>query len=298
MIQAAPPRLLQGLSLHGACATLGLNRGSVYRWQAQPCPDEQPRRGRPPLQDADLVAVVEEIVLEQPGYGRPRVTMELRRRQYTVNPKRVNRLLREGGWLHARRRRKVRTTNSEHEFDRYPNLLANQGWRELDGPNQAWGADLTYVRLGAGFCYLAVVLDLYSRKLVGWDLSRSLEGDGALRALEQALETRTPEAGWIHHSDRGVQYACHQYVQCLKAVGARISMCATGEPKENAMVERVIRTIKEEEIDLQEYESFEEVELSLGKFIEDVYNRKRLHSALGYRPPTEFEELIAAALCG
>ena len=136
MIQAAPPRLLQDLSLHGACAVLELNRGSVYRWRAQAGRAGQPRRGRPPLEDAALVATVEEIVLEQPGYGRPRITMELRRRQYTVNPKRVHRLLREGGWLHVRRRRKVRTTNSEHGYDRDPNLLANQGWRELDGPNQ------------------------------------------------------------------------------------------------------------------------------------------------------------------
>lgn len=157
---------------------------------------------------------------------------------------------------------------------------------------------LTYIRRGESFCYLAVVLDLYSRKLVGWDLSRSLDGGGALRALEQALKARTPPAGWIHHSDRGVQYACHQYVQCLQAAGARISMCATGEPKENAVVERVFRTIKEEEVDLQEYENFEEAELSLGEFIEDVYNRKRLHSALGYRPPTEFEELFATSLSG
>ncbi len=298
MIQASPPRLMKGLSLHGACGVLELNRGSAYRWRGQPRPEEQPRRGRPPVEDAALVATVEEIVLEQPGYGRPRVTMELRRRQYTVNPKRVHRLLRDGGWLHVRRRRKVRTTNSKHGYDRHPNLLADQGWRDLDGPNQAWGADLTYIRLGDGFCYLAVVLDLHSRKLVGWDLSTSLEGDGALRALEQALETRTPEPGWIHHSDRGVQYACHPYVQCLKAVGAQISMCATGEPKENAVVERVIRTIKEEEVDLQEYENLEDAELSLGKFIEDVYNRKRLHSALGYRPPTEFEELFAASLSG
>jgi putative transposase len=296
VIQAAPQRLREGLTLAGACAALALNRGSAYRWRVPLQPGEVRRRGRPPVADAALVAAVEEIVLAQPGYGRPRVTIELRRQQHIVNPKRVQRVLREGGWLQIRRRRKVRTTNSEHGYDRYPNLLANCGWRELDGPNQGWGADLTYVRLGGGFCYLAVVLDLYSRKLVGWDLSSSLEGDGALRALEQALCSRTPAVGWIHHSDRGVQYACHQYVQCLQAAGARISMCAPGEPRENAVVERVIRTIKEEEVDLQEYESLEEAELSLGKFIEDVYNRKRLHSALGYRSPTEFEELFAASL--
>lgn len=139
------------------------------------------------------------------------------------------------------------------------------------------------------------MLDLYSRKLVGWDLSRSLAAEGALRALEQAVSTRQPRPGRIHHSDRSVQYACHEYVRRPEAAGAQISRCATGEPKENALVERVMRTIKEEE-DLQEYRTLAEAELSLRHFIEEVYNRKRLHSALGYRPPTEFEELLAASL--
>lgn len=302
MIQTTPPSLLDRLSFAGVCAALNLNRTSAYRWRAQAvrasleAGDGKPRRGRPPVEDAGLAAILEEIVLEQPGYGRPRIVRELRRRKRTVNHKRVGRLLREGGWVKARRRRRVRTTNSEHAYGRYPNLLANCGWRELDGPDQAWGADLTYVRLGAGFCYLAVMLDLYTRKLVGWDLSPSLEADGALRALERALAARRPPKDWIHHSDRGAQYACHEYVRSLEAAGARISMCATGEPRENAMVERVIRTIKEEEVDLQEYESLKDAERSLGQFIEEVYNRKRLHSALGYRPPTEFEEMLAASL--
>jgi transposase InsO family protein len=155
---------------------------------------------------------------------------------------------------------------------------------------------VTYVRLGDGFCYLAIVLDLFSRKLIGWNLSRSLEARGALAALEMALSERQPSAGWIHHSDRGVQYACHEYVQRLQAAEARISMCASGEPKENALAERVIRTIKEEEVDLQEYRSFGEAQREIGRFIEEVYNRKRLHSALGYRPPSEFEEIFAASL--
>ena len=292
---AAQPFLVEQLSLGGACAVLQLNRGSTYRWGKGDAP---PRRGRPVIEAPALLTAVEEIVLAYPAYGRPRVTQELRRRQWVVNPKRVRRLLREGGWLRTYRRRTVRTTDSQHGYTRYPNLLADQGWRTLTGPDQAWGADLTYVRLGAEFCFLAVVLDLYSRKLVGWDLSQSLAAEGARRALEQALAARQPRAGWIHHSDRGVQYACHEYVRCLEGAGARISMCAAGAPKENALVERVLRTIKEEEVDLQEYRTFAEAELSLGRFIEDVYNRKRLHSALGYRPPTEFEELLAASLTG
>jgi transposase InsO family protein len=244
--------------------------------------------------DPELAAAVEALVLAHPGYGRPRVTRHLRREGWRVNPKRIYRVLREGGWWQVRKRRRVRTTNSEHAYRRYPNLLANCGWRGLTRPDEAWGADLTYVRLGDGFCYLAVVLDLYSRKVVGWDLARSLEADGALRALEQALARRQPPADWIHHSDRGVQYACHAYVNRLQAAGARISMCATGEPKENAVVERVMRTLKEEEIDLQEYRSFPEAQREIGRFIEEVYNRKRLHSALGYRTPSECEACFAA----
>lgn len=293
MIQASP-ELVAGLSLSGACAVLALNRGSGYRW-AQ-VPGAATRRGRPPVQDAALVQAAEAAVLAHPGYGRPRLTAQLRREGWVVNPKRVQRLLREEGWVQRRARRRVRTTNSDHGYACYPNLLSHCGWRALTAPDQGWGADLTYIRLGEEFCYLAVVLDLFSRKVVGWDLSASLEAAGAVRALEMALAARTPPHGWIHHSDRGVQYACAEYVARLEAAGARISMCAPGQPKENARVERVMRTFKEEEVDLQEYRSVAEVRRELGRFIEEVYNRKRLHSALGYRPPSEFEEWFAATL--
>ena len=190
----------------------------------------------------------------------------------------------------------MRTTNSEHGWPIYPNLLPERGWRQLTRPDQAWGADLTYVRLGAGFCYLAVLLDLFSRRIVGWSLSESLEADGALAALEMALAARRPEAGWIHHSDRGVQYACRSYVQRLREAEAQISMTAVGAPKENAPTERWMRTVKEEAVDLQEYGSLAQARREIGRFIEDVYNRHRLHSALGYRPPNEFEELFAAGI--
>jgi transposase InsO family protein len=290
----ASPEVVQALSLSGACAVLDVNRGSGYRLAAAETGGT--RRGRPPVEDAALVAATEAAILAHPGYGRPRVTEHLRRAGWPVNPKRVYRVLREGGWLRVRKRHRVRTTQSDHDYPRFPNLLSDCGWRRLTAPDQAWAADLTYIRLEAEFCYLAVVLDLFSRKLIGWNLSRSLEAQGALQALEMALTQRTPAAGWIHHSDRGVQYACHDYVQRLQTAQARISMCATGEPKENALAERVIRTIKEEEVDLQEYRSFGEAQREIGRFIEEVYNRKRLHSALGYRPPSEFEEIFAAAL--
>lgn len=301
MIQASAD-LLRKLPRSRACQIVGLNRGSGYRWQT-PGPQDpggsapaRPRRGRPPVEDAALRQALEAQVLAYPRGGRLQLTYQLRRAGWTINPKRVRRIMREEGWLRVVKRRTVRTTHSDHAYARYPNLLAMCGWRDLTAPDQAWGADLTYVRLGEGFCYLAVVLDLYSRKLLGWDVSASLEAEGALAALEMALTTRPRVPGRIHHSDRGVQYACGAYVQRLQEAEMQISMCATGEPRENAPVERLIRTIKEEEVDLQEYRSLAEARTSLGHFIAEVYNGKRLHSALGYRPPTEFEALFAASL--
>ena len=291
-MMAASADLLSDLPLAHACAVLEVGRGNYYRASrsatAAGSVETEP--------DAPLLAAIETVVLQLPGYGYPRVTAQLRREGWEVNHKRVYRLMREAGLLRVRRRGQVRTTDSGHGFPIYPNLLSERGWRRLTAPDQAWGADLTYVRLGDGFCYLAVLLDLFSRRIVGWNLAEGLEASGALAALEMALQSRQPAGDWIHHSDRGVQYACRDYVRRLKQAGARISMTASGEPKENAQAERVIRTVKEEEVDLQEYGSFGEAERGIGCFIEAVYNRKRLHSALGYRPPSEFEELFAAGV--
>jgi transposase InsO family protein len=289
---AASADLLTGLPLAHACAVLELGRGGYYRASRRVAT----ANATAPITAEALLAAIEATVLEFPGYGYPRVTAHLKREGWEVNHKRVYRLMREAGLLQVRQRGQVRTTDSEHGLPIFPNLLSECGWRQLTAPDQAWGADLTYVRLGDGFCYLAVVLDLFSRRIVGWNLAESLEAQGALSALELALTTRQPLGGWIHHSDRGVQYACREYVQRLKQAGARISMTAVGEPKENAQAERVIRTLKEEEVDLQEYGSFAEAARGIGRFIETVYNRKRLHSALGYRPPSEFEELFAAGV--
>jgi len=287
--------LLAALPLSAACAALELSRGSYYRALEQQASDTTPGR-RSGKDEERLLTAMERVVLEFPGYGYLRVTKQLQREGFRVNHKRVYRLMQAAGWLHIRKRGRVRTTDSEHGFPVYPNLLAACGWRGLTAPNQAWGADLTYVRLRDGFCYLAVLLDLFSRKVVGWDLSESLEAQSALAALEMALANRQPAAGWIHHSDRGVQYACREYVGRLKAAGARISMAAVGAPKENAPTERWVRTAKEEEVDLEEYRDYWDAKQGIGRFIEEVYNQKRLYSALGYRPPSEFEEIFAAGV--
>lgn len=295
---AASADLLQELPLAAACAVLDVGRGSYYRSERElvrPGREEFHPTGRKKDEPA-LREALEAVVLEFPGYGYLRTTHALRRAGWVVNPKRVYRLMKEGGWLHVRKRRRVRTTDSEHGWPVYPNLLSERGWRSLTAPDQGWGADITYVRLGEEFCYLAVVLDLFSRRIVGWDLSVSLEAKGALAALEMALASRQPSAGWIHHSDRGIQYACREYVQRLKQAEARISMAAVGAPKENAPTERWMRTLKEEEVDLDEYGSFRAAKQAIRCFIEEVYNRKRLHSALGYRPPSEFEEIFAAGI--
>ena len=292
---AASTDLLRDLPLSAACAVLEVGRGSYYRTRPGQA-TEQPLVKEENEAEAALLAALEQVVLQFPGYGYLRVTKQLQREGFRINHKRVYRLMQAAGWLHVRPRRRVRTTDSEHGFAIYPNLLPECGWRGLTAPNQAWGADLTYVRLGSGFCYLAVLLDLFSRRIVGWDLSESLEASGALAALDRALAWRQPAAGWIHHSDRGVQYACREYVQRLQQAAARISMAAVGAPKENAPTERWMRTVKEEEVDLEEYRSYREAKQGIGRFIEEVYDRKRLHSALGYRPPSEFEEIFAAGL--
>ena len=286
------PELVAGLSLAGACAALGVNRGSYYRRQVPP---------PGPYTDGAAAAVqfrdrIEALVLEFPGYGYRRVTAQLQREGWAVNHKRVLRIMREESLLCELQRRWVKTTDSEHGLRTYPNLLPKRGWRQLTGINQAWVADLTYIRLREGFCYLAALLDAFSRRVVGWHLSERLDASLTVTALERALASRCPPPGLIHHSDQGVQYACRDYVAVLEGAGARISMAAKGTPRENAQAESFFRTLKYEEVHLQEYETVVDVEPSVGRFIERVYNEKRLHSSLGYRPPCEFEDLVLAGL--
>ncbi len=238
--------------------------------------------------DMDLRDEIQRIALEFPCYGRPRITAELRRRGWKVNPKRVQRVLREDNLLCRRKKRFVVTTDSNHSLRIYPNLA---GKMEVTGLDQLWIADITYIRLETEFVYLAVVLDAYSRRVIGWALDRSLEDDLAIAALKMALRRRAPAEGLTHHSDRGVQYASNDYTDLLKAHRVRISMSRSGNPYDNAICESFMKTLKYEEVYRQEYRDLVEARASIEQFIEKVYNGKRLHSALGYRPPVEFEDL-------
>jgi putative transposase len=239
-------------------------------------------------EEVDLRDAIEHIVLEFPGYGYRRVNAELHRRGWRVNHKRVLRIMREKSLLCQLKRRFKVTTDSTHAFGVYPNLIKEI---DLDGLDQVWIADITYVRLPTAFCYLAAILDAYSRRCVGWCLSRQIDTTLTLSALEMALTTRRPAAGLIHHSDRGVQYASSEYVSRLQEAGALISMAAVGNPYENAQVESFFRNLKMEEVYIKDYRDFEEAYENIGQFIEEVYNEKRLHSSLGYLPPVEFEAI-------
>jgi putative transposase len=287
----ANPQLVGELSLARACAVLAVNRGSYYRGPGPLAPDREHRAEAVRLRER-----IEAIVLEFPGYGYRRVTAQLQREGWAVNHKRVLKIMRAESLLCELQRRWVKTTDSEHGLRTYPNLLAQRGWRQLTGINQAWAADLTYIRLREGFCYLAALLDAFSRRVVGWHLAERLDASLTVTALERALASRCPPPGLIHHSDQGVQYACRDYVTVLEGAEARISMAAKGTPRENAQAESFFRTLKYEEVYLQEYETVLDVEPSVGRFIETVYNEKRLHSSLGYRPPSEFEDLVLAGL--
>ncbi len=263
------------------CRVFSVSRSWYYE---KPSPEQKTRK------DLDLRDAIEHIVLEFPGYGYRRVTAELHRRGWTVNHKRVLSIMRQESLLCQLKRRFRPTTDSAHAFGIYPNLIKDT---EIDELDQVWISDITYIRLPTTFCYLAVILDAYSRRCVGWCLSRRIDTRLTLWALEMALAVRRPSAGLIHHSDRGVQYASGEYVSRLEEVGARISMAAVGNPYENAKAESFFRTLKLEEVYLKDYRDFEEAEENIGEFLEEVYNEKRLHSSLGYLPPVEFEASYA-----
>lgn len=255
------------------CQVLGVPRSSLYY---------QPRGDTATA----LQQVIGEVCAEFPWYGYRRVTAELHRQHWHVNRKRVARLMAEMGLQAKKVVRKRRTTNSQHPFPRYPNLV--QG-RVVHYPDEVWVADITYVRLKHGFVYLAVLMDVCTRAIRGWHLGRSLEQALTLEALLKALATQ--HCPHIHHSDQGVQYAATDYTELLQAQGVRISMADVGEPAQNGYAERLMRTIKEEEVDLSEYEDYHHAYQQIGRFLDDVYMHKRVHSSLNYLTPTEFEAL-------
>jgi putative transposase len=278
-----------GLSIERMVELGGVSRASFYRSDEDGAAKVD--------QDMDLRDAIQRIALKRPSYGRPRITAELKRQGWQVGPNRVRRIMREDNLLCVRKRKfVVTTTDSSHGRKVYPNLASEM---ELNGINQLWVADITYIRLEAEFVYLAVVIDAYSRRVIGWALDRTLQDDLPLQALHIALEVRQPTSGWVHHSDRGSQYASHDYTGLLKAHGGRISMSHKASPWENGGCESWMRTLKYEEVYRQEYRDLSEARACLAVFIDKVYNHERLHSALGYRPPAEFEQQLGnAKACG
>jgi putative transposase len=259
------------------CRALGLSRAGYYR-------ADQPQVES----DLELRDQIQQVALEWPSYGYRRITAELDRRGVAVNHKHVLRLMREDNLLCLRKKQFVSTTDSNHSLPVYPNLAPTLA---LTGQDQLWIADITYIKLLREFIYLAVILDAWSRRCIGWALGPYLEAELALEALRMALSTRQIGPGLVHHSDRGVQYASIGYTGLLNQHQIRISMSRRGNAYDNAKAESFIKTLKYEEVYLCEYEDISDARKCIGYFIEDVYNQKRLHSALGYRPPAEFEQL-------
>ena len=253
------------------CDVLGCSRSSYY-YQEQASAD------------AGLKEAIVAVAVEWPTYGYRRMTVELGRRGWVLNHKRVRQLMDEMGLKVKVKRKRRKTTNSDHPFPRYPNLVLRLA---MVHPDQVWVADITYVRLGQGFVYLAVIMDVFTRAIRGWNLSRSLDERLTPTALQKALDAH--DAPCIHHSDQGVQYAAAGYTEALQARGVQISMAEIGEPTQNGFAERLMRTIKEEQVDLSEYHDYADARRQIGHFLEDVYMHKRIHSSLGYLTPVEFE---------
>jgi transposase InsO family protein len=269
---------LEGFQANRACDLAHASRAGFYRNYEEHAPLQA---------DVELRDLIQRIVLENRFYGYRRVTAELDHRGMAANHKRVLRLMRADNLLAVRKQRFVLTTDSRHGYAVYSNLAARL---PLTDVNQLWVADITYVRLRESFLYLAILMDAYSRRVVGWELGENLRAELVLGALDRALADRRVDPGIVHHSDRGVQYCCQAYVEKLQTHGFVISMSRAGNPYDNAKAESFMKTLKSEEVYLQQYRDQEEARASIQRFIEEVYNRKRLHSSLGYLSPEAFEE--------
>ena len=271
-------KAVRGLTIDRMVKLGRVSRSGFYRFDENAEPGPNPHMN---LRDD-----IQRIALAWPSYGRPRITAELRRQGWTVNPKLVYRLMRRDNLLCVRRRKFVVTTDSNHTRKVYPNLARGM---ILTATDQLWRADITYIRLRDEFVFLAVILDAYSRRVIGWALDRTMEDSLTLTALHMTLSRRVVEAGLVHHSDRGSQYASNDYTHLLQTNGIAISMSRKGNPWDNAACESFMKTLKYEEVLRNEYRDLADARASVREFLEKVYNQKRLHSALGYLPPAEFE---------
>jgi transposase InsO family protein len=275
---------LNCISINQGVELLDASISGYYKWlHNSHCPEVE--------RDSDIAIKdeMQKIVIEFPGYGYRRVKIELKNRGYLVNQKKVRRFMKEDNLISVRKKFKVQTTDSNHGEKVYPNLAKNL---EVTRINQLWVADITYIQLSKEFVFLAVIIDVFSRRCIGWDLSRNIDTELTLNALLKALQTRKADdlTGLIHHSDQGVQYASNEYVSYLKDIGIQISMSRKGNPYDNAFAETFIKTLKYEEVYLNEYQGFNDALQNIEHFIEEVYNFKRLHSSIGYKSPVDFEK--------
>ena len=274
------------IPVNRAAELLEVSRSGFYKWfQRSMMPNSGPNL------DIQIREEIQNIVIEFPGYGYRRVTIELQNRDYSVKEKIVRKFMKEDNLLCVKRRFRLQTTDSNHREKIYPNLARDL---KVTGINHLWVADITYIQLLKEFVFLAVIIDVFSRRCIGWELSRHIDTDLTLNALRNAFRTRKGDdlKSLIHHSDQGVQYASKEYVDCLKRHGILVSMSRKGNPYDNAFAESFIKTLKCEEVYLNEYGTFNDALTNIDRFIEEVYNSKRLHSSIGYKSPISFERAL------